>query len=524
MNGIRRQRGQNERGYLSMSKKKIGKKWIAVPVLVIAAGVVVWVFPKGSDQRSGAIENWSTEEVTSGTIRITTEGNGSIEAAKEQTISSDYAIKIDTVYVENGDMVEEGDVIASVDADSVTEQIEQLITELDAMNDSIANTDKSGSASVTAPISGRVKRIFVKEGETLEDVLRDHGGMMELSIDGKLKVAFTSDQTLSLGEEVTVAFLNYEEKGIVAQADQNQYTVVLEDSSDYPVDTEAVILDEEEKQIGSGYLKSNHSYMVDARYGTADEIYVSIGEYVDKGETLLTREDYEYNQSYLSMIDAREELMEQLQKLRELENSPEICAKSSGIISELMLKEDTAVAEDTEMYHVISTDSFWLKTEIDELDIAGVEEGQEASVVFDAFEDEVYEGKVRKVSALGTNVGGVTKYEVTIEVSGVEKAKMAMSATATIVMEEKSDVLLVPVEAIDMVDGQKCVTVVRSGVQETVPVTLGLVNNTEAEVQEGLVEGDQILVKTGSGMSDMVNMIQNRRATILGEAGLGGEA
>lgn len=508
---------QNERGYLRMSKKKFKKRWIALPVILAAAGAVILLMPKKNDTSQMAIGNWSTEEVTLGTIRVTTEGNGSIEAAKELTVSSDYALKIDTVNVENGDVVEEGDVIASVDADSVTEQIEQLLSQLDDINDTISNADKSGSSSITAPISGRVKRIFVKEGEALEDVLRDHGGIMELSIDGKLKVEFSSSEHLSIGDEVTVSFLSYEEVGTVSSADRNHYTVVLDDASNYHVDTEAAILDEDENKVGSGYLKSNHSYMVDARYGIADEIYVSTGDYVDSGDTLLTRTNYDYNQNYLSMIDTREDIMEKLQELRILENNPEICAQTSGIISELALKDDTIIAEDAEMYHVISTDSFWLKTEIDELDIAGVEAGQDAAIVFDAFEDEEYEGKVRKVSSLGENVGGVTKYEVTIEVPGVEKAKMAMSATATIIMEEKNNVLLVPIEAINIVDGQKCVTVVRGSVKEMVPVTLGLVNNTTAEVLEGLAEGDQVLVENSSGMQNMMAMIQSQRESIQGE-------
>lgn len=502
-----------------MTKKKAGKKWIAVPVILIIAGAAVFVMWGGKENSQQKAGNWTTEAVTSGTIRVTTEGNGSIEAAEERSVSSDYTVKIETVHVENGDVVEEGDVIASVDTDSVTEQIDQLISQLDSINDTIANADKSGSSSVTAPISGRVKRIFVKEGEALEDVLRDHGGMMELSVDGKLKVEFTSSESLSVGDEVTVAFLNYEEEGKISAANKNTYTVVLDDKSAYHVDTEADILDEDENKIGNGYLKSNHPYMVDARYGTADEIRVSVGEYVDKGSTLLTREDYSYNQSYLSLIDEREEIMEKLQELRVLKNAPQICAESGGVISELALRDDTTISEEAEMYHVISTDTFWLKTEIDELDIAGVEVGQEAEVVFDAFEDETYEGRVRKVSALGENAGGVTKYEVTIEVPGVEKVKMAMSATATIIMEEKEDVLLVPVEAVTNVDGQKCVTVVRGNTQEVVPVTLGLVNNTVAEVQEGVAEGDQLLVEGLSEMEELMSMIQSRREEMLGGEG-----
>lgn len=202
-----------------------------------------------------------------------------------------------------------------------------------------------------------------------------------------------------------------------------------------------------------------------------------------------------------------------------LERTPQICAQDGGIISQLALQDGTVAAADTPMYHLISTDRFWLKTAIDELDIAKVSEGQTAEIVFDAFDDEEYEGKVEKISALGENVGGVTKYTVTISVPGIEKVRTAMSATATIVINEKEDVLLVPVDAVQTIDGQKCVTVVREDGQESVPVTLGLVNNTEAEVLEGLAEGDQVAVMGKSDFELMMDMMKQGRAQFSGGEG-----
>ena len=208
--------------------------------------------------------------------------------------------------------------------------------------------------------------------------------------------------------------------------------------------------------------------------------------------------------------------MEKLGELRRLEREPEICAEGAGIVSGLMLQDQTMVAEGTQMYRLISTDRFWLKTPIDELDIAEVSVGQTAKVVFDAFDDEEYEGKVEKISALGENVGGVAKYTVTISVPGIEKVRTAMSATATIVIEEKEDALLVPVDAVQTVDGEKYVTVIRGETRESVPVTLGLVNNTQAEVLDGLSEGDQVAVMGKTDFEKMMDMMQQSRSQFMG--------
>ncbi len=504
-----------------MKKKKKRWKigWLVLVLLLVAVGAGLYLRSQKEDTQNRLPENMKIEEVTRGTIRITTEGNGSIEAADEHPVQAEYTLKIDTVKAENGDVVQEGDVLATVDEDSVKEQISLLENNLSELNSAISMSDRSGSSSLASPISGRVKRIFAKEDDVLTDVVAEHGGVMELSADEKLKLEFTPSRSLKPGESVTVSFLDYEEEGTVLSEQDGVCTVTIPDDSDYPVDTEATVTDVDGNELGTGYLKSNHPYLVDSAYGIADEINVEAGDWVDSGSTLLTRRYYTYNGDYLELLENRDELMQKLQELRELEKKPEICAKGSGIVSELMLQDGVVAAEDTQMYKLISTDRFWLKTAIDELDIPGVREGQSAKVVFDAFDDEEYEGKVEKISALGENVGGVTKYTVTISVPGIEKLRTAMSATATIVIDEKDDVLLIPVDAVQTVDGERCVTVIRGEEQEVVPVTLGLVNNTQAEVTEGLSEGDQVAVLGKSDLEIMMDMMKQSRAQFAGGEG-----
>lgn len=498
-----------------MRKKRKTKKVVILVLLLLVAGVIGAVVILGPQKQQEAISmltSTKNQEAYRGTIRLTTEGSGMIEAANETAVTADHTVKVEKTVAEVGDLITVGDVIARLDQDSIEDQIDALESQLSEVNNAISAMDKSGSSTLASPVSGRVKRIFAKEDEYLADVVADHGGVMEIAADGKLKVEIPEVSSLKVGEEVTVAFLNYEEDGIVSEEQNGICTIVIEDAANYLVDTEATVMDEDERVLGTGYLKSNHPYLVEGAYGIVDEIRVDTGDYVEKGTTLLARRNYTYNADYLELLDAREEIMENLQELRAMEKEPVLYAKEDGILSELMLMDETMVQEDAVMYRLISTDQFWLKAEIDELDIAGVEVGQTAAIVFDAFDSEEYEGTVEKISALGTNVGGVTKYTVTISVPGIDKVKTSMSATATIVTDEKEDALLVPVDAIQTTDGQKCVTVVRNGEQQSVPVTLGLVNNTEAEILEGISEGDVVVVTGKSEFQMMVDMMQQGRS------------
>lgn len=498
-------------------KRKKSKKVVILLLLVAVIAAAAFFLLRGKKQERNLLSaNVRQEEVVRGDIRIITEGNGSIEAADEVTVAADNTLTIDTVEVENGDVVSEGDVIATVDEDSIAARIGELETQLSELNAAISAMDKSGSSSLTSPVSGRVKRIYAKAGEVLTDVMADHGGIMELSADGKLKVEISSSEKLKIGEEVNVDFLSYEEEGVVVSEDDGVYTITIEDDSSYLVDTEVTVTDSDDVFVGTGYLASNHPYLVEGAYGIVDEVTVDVGDYVDSGTTLLTRTNTQYNGDYLARLEERKEITDKLQELRTLEKDPRLLAAGGGIVSELALLANTVVTEDAPMYQLISTDRFWLKAEIDELDIAGVSEGQTATLVFDAFDGEEYEGKVEKVSALGQNVNGVTKYTVTISVPGIEKVKTAMSATAKIVTDERTDVLLVPVDAIQTVDGEKYVTVVRGETQESVPVTLGLVNNTQAEVTEGVSEGDKVVVAGKSDFEVMMDMMQQSRSRMQG--------
>lgn len=503
-----------------MKKKKRKRGWLKkflflLIIAAAAAGVYYW-YQKDEKKEEPLAANAKVEEVTRGTIRIMTEGNGQIEAAETVTVTAPYTLKIEEVKVENGDVVEAGDVIAAVDRESVREQIEILESSLSEMNSTISNMDRSGSSALSAPVSGRVKRIYAEQGDVLTDVVAAHGGVMELSADGKMKVEISATDDLKTGATVNVSFLDYEEEGTVISEEDGIYTITLEDGENYDADLEAVVTDENGRTLGTGTLQPNHAYLVECAYGIADEIHVDEGEYVNAGTTLLTRTNVQYHGAYLTMLEKRSEVMEKLRELRALEREPRLKAEKKGILSGLSLADCTVAAQDAPMYQLILTDSFWLKAEIDELDIAGVEEGQNATIVFDAFDTEEYEGRVEKISALGQNVNGVTKYTVTVSVPGIDKVKTAMSATVTIVTDEKADVLLIPIDAVQTVNGQKCVTVLRGESQEIVPVTLGLVNHTQAEVAEGLQEGDQVVVQGKSDFEVMMDMMQQSRSHIQG--------
>jgi HlyD family secretion protein len=139
--------------------------------------------------------------------------------------------------------------------------------------------------------------------------------------------------------------------------------------------------------------------------------------------------------------------------------------------------------------------------EVDENDVAEVRVGQPAHVHIDAFPGEVFEGVVRKVSSSGTSDGGVSSFEIEIELAPDERVRVGMSADARVEVRRHRGVLLVPNTALVRTEEGVRVRVVRKGDGfELVSIDEGYSDGFQTVVLRGLSEGDTVLVRSdGAG-------------------------
>lgn len=166
---------------------------------------------------------------------------------------------------------------------------------------------------------------------------------------------------------------------------------------------------------------------------------------------------------------------------------------------------DTAsqYSTDTTAFTISGDTSMLLSVSVDELDINSVEQGQTAQVTFDAIEDKTFEGTVTKVGNTASASGGVAKYTVEITIPKDEEMKAGMNASARITIEEKENIVTIPVNALQERGEEVFVYTEQddegnlSGEQQ---VTTGLSDGENVEITEGLSEGDVVYYqKTGGG-------------------------
>lgn len=127
-----------------------------------------------------------------------------------------------------------------------------------------------------------------------------------------------------------------------------------------------------------------------------------------------------------------------------------IFLKSSSTTSGTELSA-SEYSTDVALFTISPDDTMTLEISVDELDINSVEIGQEAVVTFDAIEEKEFTGEVTEIGNTASVNGGVAKYTVSVSVPKDEEMKQGMNASATITIENRENVITIPVNALQEV-------------------------------------------------------------------------
>ncbi len=134
-------------------------------------------------------------------------------------------------------------------------------------------------------------------------------------------------------------------------------------------------------------------------------------------------------------------------------------------------------------------------TYVNEVDIQKVSPGQQVEIGLDADPDKRLTGNVTRVANIGEQRpnSDAKVFEVAVAVSESDTTlRPAMTTSNTIVVAEIGKALFVPLETIHTRDSLTFVFVEREGETGCQAVSLGLLNENEAIVENGLLETDRL--------------------------------
>lgn len=181
--------------------------------------------------------------------------------------------------------------------------------------------------------------------------------------------------------------------------------------------------------------------------------------------------------------------------------------------------QTVAASFQTPTLFLIATDltKMQVDTNVSESDIAGAVEGADASFTVDAFPIRTFQGRVAQVRQAPVSIQNVITYDAVITFDNLDLAlKPGMTATARIVTARSLNVLRVPSQALRftpaaaarigpakiMKSGQSVIWVERDGKLVAISVTVGLVDDTFAEIRAGNLKlGDQVVTSEAAAGS-----------------------
>lgn len=184
-----------------------------------------------------------------------------------------------------------------------------------------------------------------------------------------------------------------------------------------------------------------------------------------------------------------------VQQARKALDRASITAPHAGIVAQVNLQPGLWATANSTAIILVDLSQFQLDVLVSETDIARVRVGQSVHVTLDALSGVSLAAHVTSIAPAATVTQGVVNYAVKITLDETDPAlRPSMTAVATIVVDERQNVLLAPNRAIKSSGQTKFVNVQRGNQVVTTTVTLGLVGETYSEILSGLQAGETVIV------------------------------
>ena len=333
---------------MDSKKNKFPKKkiWLAcglaVGIVIVSGGVY---FVQGKSAGKASAEEMPVQETQAkkSTISNSIVGTGNLEYEQGEAVTIPTGIIVEEVKVESGDQVSKGDILALVNQTSVLRTMEEIQEKMEELDEEINESkEESDTQSVKSKVDGRVKKIYVQQGQEASECMVEQGALLLLSIDGFLAVAFETDADIAKDDSVIINRADGTQKeGIVKEVSNGTCTVLFSDSG-IGIEEEVTISDSNDNILGSGATYIHQPLTITAASGIVEEICVSEDEKVYTDTVLFTIDQGGESLKYQEQMAERQELAQNLQKLMVLSQSGAITAESSGTVQSVTISAESS--------------------------------------------------------------------------------------------------------------------------------------------------------------------------------------
>ena len=520
------------------SKKIIGA---AIVLLLAAAGAVaVQAYLKEAKPAAAGASSERTATVVKGSLISELSSSGTISPKNTYSITSLVEGEVVSADFEEGDLVEEGQVLYQIDVSSMESEVQSANNSLERArnnyNQSLedyneAVADYSGN-TYKSTRSGFISVLNIEVGD-------------KVSSNTELATIY-NDQTMKIkvpflaGEAALIGTGN---EGVITLSDTQEQVVgrvTAVSNMDEVLDGGRMVRYVTLEVTNPGGLTTKHSGVVaigefvSSLEGTFEPItdtilkadisstvevaavLVNEGDYVSAGTPIFRMTDKDADKiirSYKDSVDSSQEKVESAQsnvdsKQDTYENYT-ITAPISGQVITKTSKAGDNISKSsngtTTMATIYDLSEYTFEMSVDELDVLNVKVGQSVEITADAIEGKTFTGKVTNISLESSQSNGVTNYPVTITLDEVGDLLPGMNVDGRIILDQAEDTLMIPVDA--LMRGNRVYIKDAAATDQpgnvpagfrAVEVETGLINDEFIEIVSGLSEGDEIYVAESS--------------------------
>lgn len=284
-----------------------------------------------------------------------------------------------------------------------------------------------------------------------------------------------------------------------------------------------------------GSVKSDNTKKIYVQQSLqVDKVFVKLGDYVKKGQVLLTFNSSDRDQVIRNMSKERANLSElernynsykklysaggasrkdyesietDIQQSRisiaqyqaDLDKMPvEIVSPVDGTITALTADENYRVNTQENLLEIEDLTNVYISTQVPEYNIKNLEVGQNAEITLKS-SDRVYKGIVTEISSVAssssTDTAAYVDVKVKVDINQLDKNFIpGFKASVKIITSSRDNVLSVPRTSIgEDEQGNKYVWKIVNGTVKKVNVKIGESNQNLLEVLSGVQKGDNIL-------------------------------
>lgn len=468
---------------------------IGILVVVVGASLLAWrAIARAQTPQTPTYE---TITATRGSLQSAVSATGTIEPEAQVSLSFKGVGRVADVAATLGQQVQAGDVLAKLDA----QDLELAVAQAEA-----------GLASAKANLAQLTKAARAEDVAAAEATVQSAQATVKSAAAGltSARAAFAKLQRGSTENEKKVAAANLERARVALEQAQAAYDRVAS-SPDIGLLPQSSNL----QRATIDFEQAKAQY--DITTAGADDAQRSQAlAAVAQSEAAVTNAKAQVAQAQASLVKLRdgaspEQVAVSEAQVKQAEtalaqarlNRDNTLLKSpiSGTVAEINAKVGELPNAARPAFVIINTDPFHLDVNVDEIDIGQLATGQKASITLEALPTAVVTGQVDRISPTAEVGTGVTSYPVRIVLDATDAPlRTGMSATANITTAEVDDVIVLPNRAIqvDQAAGTNFVEKLVNGIPQRSVVRVGMRNEGQTQILEGVAEGDVIVIPNTS--------------------------